>query len=188
MTEAVTVCIQVGHRLAFNFTVAFAYYSFFYVGYRGRKRTPSLAAARVVIHRSRGPPACSGRPSGPERRASPHRSDALRQVTALLRIFSGLPIAADSNVCDRPGRPVLERLGGAQVHPRELSHCGQHGAQPLLPVRVGLGARTLPASPHPNPHQPGTQPLLLESRRRTVDRVGVRAHAAVGYGRRTLRL
>lgn len=38
VTEAVTVCVQVGHRLAFNFTVAFAYYSFFYVSYRGQKK------------------------------------------------------------------------------------------------------------------------------------------------------
>ena len=36
VAEAVTVCVQVGHRLAFNFTVAFAYYSFFYAGYRGQ--------------------------------------------------------------------------------------------------------------------------------------------------------
>ena len=92
------------------------YTCFHYDGRPSTARGPSLAAGRAPIHRSRSPPACSGRPSGGlreevlplgrrrEAAVAPSRLPKVAAVAALHCLLPSRPLFSEKQGVPRPKR------------------------------------------------------------------------------------
>jgi hypothetical protein len=93
-------------------------------------RVPWLAAARAAhaaAHRTRGPLACSGRPTPLGPRGEPPPPGCRREAAA---VHWGSPKVADSTAVDRPGlgpRTVGTGRGGSGGGTRARGTCGRRG-------------------------------------------------------------